>query len=397
MVIRMKKTSNLITVIVFVGIMAILSVLFVLKKDDSFSEQENRDLQTLPEFTIEALIDGSYSKKINSYFSDQFPFRDTFVGIKGISERALLKGENNEVLLGKDGFLAVRSFSVYDGKNQIGPTDYYFKKVLNAHFSSVKKLRSRLEEGGTEFAIMIPPRTIDVAASKFNYPAENSDKLQAYIKEGLKDANYIDILPILKTKLEDGEYVYYKTDHHFTTLGAYYSYCEVMKQFDLERDIIPLGDFTAEKVSDNYYGTTWSKSGFKFVAPDSIYFYHYNNGDENEYTTVKDGSAFTGFYDRSLLGTKDKYSSFIGGNSFRTSITKTSGADAGERPKLLLVKDSFGLSLAPFLALHFDLEIVNVANMHSVSGLASEYGCDYVLIVYNTENLISNRFLAYNS
>ena len=398
----MKKIANIITVAVFVGIITFLSIAFLVIKDKSFSEQENRNLQTLPELTTETLFDGTYNKKINSYFSDQFPFRDTFVGLKGISEYAMLKGENNGVLLGEDGYLAVRTFSIYDGKKFTEPTDYYSEKVLDAEFAAVKKLQSAMSTQGTKFAIIAPPRTIDVASSKFSFPAENSEKLQNYIRNGFQDVNYIDILPMLKEKLDKGEYVYFKTDHHFTSLGAYYTYCEVMKQYGLEKDIVPLDHFTKELASDSFFGTTWSKSGFKFVGADSIYYFHCKDVNEDEFTTTRymseeNKTSFTGFYDRSLLDSKDKYSSFLGGNSYKTTVTKTSGEGQGQRPKLLLVKDSFGLSLAPFLALHFDLELVNVSDMLSVSKLAETNGFDYVLVVYNTENLITSKYLAYIS
>jgi hypothetical protein len=98
------------------------------------------------------------------------------------------------------------------------------------------------------------------------------------------------------------------------------------------------------------YGTTWSKSGFKFVGADSIYYLHCKNVNEDEFTTTvicpRRKNSFTGFFDRSFLASKDKYSSFLGGNSYKTTVTKRT---ANARPKLLLAKDSFGLSLAPFL------------------------------------------------
>lgn len=396
----MRKTANIITVAVFVCMIAFLSAAFLIIEDKTFSEQENRNLQTLPELNADTLFDGTYSSKINSYFADQFPFRDAFVGLKGVSEFAMLKGENNGVLLGKDGYIAVRNFSIYDGKSFTKPTEYYSEKVLDAEFAAVKKLQEKLDSKGIRFAFIAPPRTIDVAASKFSYPSENSEKLQEYIRNGLKDVNYIDILPVLKEKLDNGEYVYYKTDHHFTSLGAYYTYCEVMKQFGMEDDIIPLEKFDQELVSDSFYGTTWSKSGFKFVGPDNIYYFHCKEVDESEFTTTRymseeNKTSFAGFYDRSFLSSKDKYSSFLGGNSYKTTVVKTNSE--GQRPKLLLVKDSFGLSLAPFLALHFDLELINVSDMQSVSKLAEANGFDYVLVVYNTENLISSKYLAFIS
>lgn len=385
----MNKKANILTVVVFVGLIACLSTLFLIKKAETFSEQENRTLQTLPELTWDSFAEGKYSEEINTYFADQFPLRDVFVGIKGYSELAMLKRENNDVLLGEDGFLAVRGFSIYEG------IDYFQEDLVAARLSAVKKLQTTVEAQEAQFAIIIPPRIIDVAPSKFDYPMENSERLQSFIREHLKDVNYIDILPLLKEKLEADEYVYYKTDHHYTSLGAYYTYCEVMKQYGMEADILPLSDFDVELASDCFYGTTWSKAGFKFVEPDRISFFHYKNGDENDYTTVNYYKTFSGLYDSTFLETKDKYSAFIGGNSTLTTITKTNGENAGERPKLLLAKDSFGLSLAPFLALHFDLEIVNVAGTMNISKIAAEKNCDYVLIVYNTENLVTGRDLAF--
>ncbi|MDD4421696.1 MAG: DHHW family protein, partial [Eubacteriales bacterium] len=298
------------------------------------------------------------------------------------------KGENNNVLLGQDGFLAVRGFTAYGG------IDYYNKDLVSAHFPAVKKLQETLEDKGKDFAIIIPPRTIEVASSKFDYPENSAEQLLSFIKEGFKGVDYIDIQPLLKEKLDNGAYVYYKTDHHYTSLGAYYVYREVMREFGLEDSTIPPEDFDIELASDSFYGTTWSKGGFKVVSPDSMQFWHYKYGDENDYTTKNYAKSFGGFYDRSFLKKKDKYSAFIGGNSSLTTITKTSGENAGNRPRLLLVKDSFGLSLAPFLALHFDLEIVNTEGTTNISEMAEEKECDYVLIVYNTDNFVSTRDLS---
>ena len=99
----MKNKINLITVCLFAALLFGFSIAFFILPDNSFSEQENRSLRTLPSFSLEKLADGSFGEEINDYFADQFPLRDALVGLKGISEITLAKGENNGVLLGEDG------------------------------------------------------------------------------------------------------------------------------------------------------------------------------------------------------------------------------------------------------------------------------------------------------
>ena len=115
------KKENIVTLAVFVLIIFFFAVAFWVQKDQSFSEQENRVLQTMPEFTLEKFISGQFSKEINNYFADQFPFRDTFVGAKGIAETVLLKRENNGVVLGKNDNVAVRDMYPIQG----GKVDFY--------------------------------------------------------------------------------------------------------------------------------------------------------------------------------------------------------------------------------------------------------------------------------
>ena len=98
-----EKTLNILTVAVFLVLLYTLTVIFLLKPAESFSEEENRKLQQFPEWSAEDFFDGTYSTKINEYFADQFPFRNTFVGAKALVETALLKQENNGVLLGENG------------------------------------------------------------------------------------------------------------------------------------------------------------------------------------------------------------------------------------------------------------------------------------------------------
>jgi hypothetical protein len=183
--------------------------------------------------------------------------------------------------------------------------------------------------------------------------------------------------------------LYYKTDHHWTTLGAYYAYVEIIKSFKEENmEPLPLSAFTREIASDEFYGTAWSKAGMKWIPPDVMEYFRYE-GDEDFVTAIIDkNESFSGFYDRSYLELKDKYSSFISGNNARVDITKKQNPGDPPRPKMLLAKDSFGHSIAPFLAIHYDLIILDYRYYKkSAAQLVFDEKIDRVLFLHNLGNL----------
>ena len=148
--------------------------------------------------------------------------------------------------------------------------------------------------------------------------------------------------------------------------------------------VIPKEDFTVSATS-GFYGTSWSKSGFRFVPGDTIELWYF--GNEDEFTTNTGDGSFSGFYNTDWLSEKDKYSVFIDGTHSVTTVKKSGGEP---RETLLVAKDSFADSLVPFLAQHFDLVIVNLAGrMTDLTAYAAEYSADRVLIVWNFENLIT--------
>ena len=141
----MYKRSELITVISFCLIIAILSVLFVVLPDKEFSEQENRNLEQAPELNNDTFFSGEFAKDTNVYYSDQFPFRNLFVKIKSFSELALLKGENNGVLYSEEQ-LAVKDFNAYQSIiNIVEDTDRIFLDSAEAQLKAIDTLGKNLE------------------------------------------------------------------------------------------------------------------------------------------------------------------------------------------------------------------------------------------------------------
>lgn len=384
----MKSKVNTVTACLFAVFVLGFSIAFLILPDNSFSEQENRGLRTLPAFSLEKLADGTYGAEINDYFADQFPLRDLLVGIKGGVEIAMGKGENDGVLLGKDGQLAKRLFEVRraDGSVSAVALDTFDPAHIRAGAEGINRVSSTL---GIPFTALLTGRTLDVAESAFDYPVQTSDDLFRTFY-GALDASVdaLDTLPMFREKYENGEYVYYKTDHHWTTLGAYYAYAELLRSWGMEDAVLPMDAFEKRRVSEEFYGTAWSAGGMKFVSPDTIELWML--GNEDSFTVTADGKVLDGFYSMSYLERKDKYSAFLDGTHDVVTIRMNTSEG---RPTLLLLKDSFANAMAPFLAQHFDLVLLNLSSVRSdftdVTRYAEEYAADRVLLLYTIENAVT--------
>ena len=389
-----QKIANLLTVLLFVIPLALGLILFAALPDKDFSEEENRSLQAFPTLTWKSLSEGKFGQQMNEYFADQFPARDALVGIKGVAELALGKGENNGVVLGKDGVLAVRWFDAYiDRLTRVYDTDFYAKESIDAQMDALNALHADLAAQDVALTVIIPPRTLDVVGEDTRYPMSGADALWQDIDAGLDDSvDYLDLRKTMTDAHRDGEYVYYRTDHHWTTKGAYLAYSALMTAWNREAEIIPESAFTKETVKD-FYGTTWSRAGFKFVGPDELEIWHLEGEERYTVTDPDTGVSFKGFYNRDYLAKKDKYSAFLDGTHGVLSVKKNTDE---ERRTLLVLKDSFVNSMVPFLAQHYDLVLVNlsVGGVEPLSAYLEQYDCDGVLIVYNAENVIENNALA---
>ena len=367
--------------VLFVGVIFLFSALHLLLPDRDMSETENRKLTQAPEFSLADLEDGSYTAKIADYLADQFPGRDFFITVKAASEAALGKGENNGVFFAADGTLVTRD----DLPNLTNMRD---------NLSSMDVFSAWCAERGIPSLAAITGRTADVLDHTLPsyYGSYYSDRLWAELEESTAGHRYdfLNLRDPLRERAAAGEYVYYRTDHHWTTLGAYYGYAEIAGALGIEP--APLDEFDRRVVSLSFLGTTWSTAGASWIDGDEMEFFRYE-GDGNFTTTITDdGTTFAGFYDESYLTVKDKYSAFLSGN--HALVTVTADAPAGEREVLLVVKDSFAHAAAPFLARHYDLVIVDLRYYKmSVTALVEEYGVDRALYLMNVDSLTASTVL----
>lgn len=349
-----------------------------LKDHPSFSPEENRTLTTDIELSASDILDGSATGSINSFYTDQFPFRSFFLKLKALCELGAVKYENNGVIVGSHGYIV----------KKLEYTDY-----SNAERSALaaKLFSEKLKADGKAVSVAITPRSIDVLRKYIPdaYAYDRSDAIWSHIDgSGLE---YVDLRDELTRRANGGENVYFKTDHHWTTLGAYVAYVELADELGYEP--LSLDKFRREVISEEFFGTTHSSAGLSFVSPDTLELFRYEGDDAYTVEIVNGNVAqnIGGLYDLSKLDTKDKYSVFLSGNPAHMRVSKGDG----EREKLVIIKDSFANSLVPFLAIHYDLEIIDVRYFtDSIYGFINENGIDNVLVLYNADSMATSDALA---
>ena len=368
----MKKYDNLLIVILFCLFLGGIAAASILILDKSFSEMENRNLRPFPELTTNKFTSGRFMTEAESYTSDQIVFRDTWVAIKALGEVLSGKQENNGIYFADDNTLIRR---VEDPDSA----------MVENNIRYLKDFSSR-SEVPVYFGLI--PTAASVWQEKLPSGAPTAD--ESAWTEWLYDhsgANNIDLASALEQ--HSGEEIYYRTDHHWTSLGAFYGANAILKAMGLEE--LDLSDYEPRVVTNSFLGTNYSSAGAWWTSPDSISVYVPEEGKEVI-------SNFTGreepgrLYAPEQLDVKNKYAYFLGGNQPLCVIQ--SQADG---PKLLVIRDSYTDCLAPFLTERFEeVHLFDLRyNRLSPSDYIREHDIDMVLVLYSVETYFSdeNQFL----
>lgn len=327
----MNKKQNWAIIIVFLVMIFGVAGVNLLKPTKEFSEKENRSLAQMPKLTLSAYLNGEFASDYESYVTDQFIGRDSWIGMKTAAERATGKQEINDIYFAEDGYLIEKhqgSYTTEIAKNNIG----YLARFLE---------KSEEKYGAGHVSAMIVPNALNILADKLPAyaSAEAEQEYLSEIKAALPDDIWFDTETLLNE--HSGEYLYYKTDHHWTTLAAYYMYDSWAKDIGLAS--LNKEDYEIETVSENFKGTIEAKVGGKSAA-DSIQIF--KPKAEMSYTVEynESGEVQTSLYQTEALATKDQYTMFFGGNHPIVEIKVKNDSDR----KLLVIKDSYAHCFVPF-------------------------------------------------
>ncbi len=354
--------------VLFTALLVLPSFLSLLLPDRYVSERERRGLQQRPTFSAAGLLSGRYMQELETYFSDQLPLRDGLASLNAGLSFCLGQREFASFYVG-DG----RLLQAQRGLNQ---------EDMEKNLSYVEALAASLDVPVT---LALAPGSAEIYPEALPYGGMEDDLSPLYDSAKGRAFSLLDLRPaLLAHKNED---IYFKTDHHWTSLGAAYAWAAYAEQNGI--DALPLGEYEERPLSDTFYGTGWAAVGLPGLPADTLFSYDggqplklTQNGDEKE----RDGLLF-----EEHLNSADPYAVYLNGN--QPLITIQGGAANGRR--LLIVKDSFANCLAQFAAT--DVERVDLIDLRAfrgdVASYAREMGATELLVLYNIKNFCEDKNL----
>ena len=367
----MSKKFNVFLSALFCAFIGGVCVISLLLPDKDFSPLENRYLKKPPKLSAESLADGKFMEAAEDYVSDHIVGRDFWVAAKAWSERLSGKQENEGVYFGKQDTLI----------NRVKDPDPEKLEQDTGHLDTLV--------GNVSVPVYfgLIPSAAEIWRDRLPAGAPTADERavidQLYFSTG---ASTIDLYGALEA--HSGEDIYYRTDHHWTSLGAFYGANAIFEAMGLEP--IRLEDYTKTTVSDQFYGTSFSTSGVRWLPPDSIDAYVPDQG-------IKVTSYFKGtpeegsLYVESWLAEKDKYSYFLGGRQPLCVVEK----EGSTGPRVLVIRDSYSDSLAPFLTERFsEVHLFDPRdNLTSIKNYVEEHEIDAVVVLYSFANFTTYQNL----
>ena len=371
-------TKKILAIVFSIFLIALMLLTSFSKKSD-FSESENRTLASFPSFSWNSIMDKSFMNGFDTYFSDHFFGRSFWVNLKSNIELLTLKKENNSILLTEKGTLV---------EDLSKPNERKFAQNIDGILTFKEK------NPDAKIYTAIAPTACDIYSDYLPYGKETwnqKEVLDKFYNEISSSSFVIDLYSTLSSKKD--QYIYYGTDHHWTSLGAYYAYNQIASALDFKP--YEKSSFDIEHATDSFYGTYSSKSNIS-INPDTIDIYKPAK-PESAITEVivnngKEIKTYSDIYFREWLNKKDKYSVFLG--QVQPEITIKTNVQNNK--KLLIFKDSYAHSLVPFLALHYsEIKLIDLryTNQH-YSKFANISDYDNVLLLYNIESLTHNNDIA---
>lgn len=366
-----NKRNAIVTIGVIGFIILFFTVADIFSGDRVFSESENRVLAVRPKLTVEALLQGTYAEDYEEYVTDQFVGRDKWIGLKTLSDIGLQKRDVNGVYLSADGYLMEK----HEPENFTTESE---EERLNLLERLVRRWDAK---------VMLVPTADNILVDKLPEYAPFYDQtgLLERVKELVGEDNYVDVYTGLQEHAKED--IYYRTDHHWTSLGAYYGYLEWLKVMEKEPVIKEID--RRETVTEEFLGTLHSRLNLPMEGEEIQYFIDTERRPVQ--VTYEDGRVTDSFYEESYLDTKNKYGYFLDDNHAFIEIQTS-------RPNgktLFVIKDSYANCTIPLLAQHYetvyvlDLRYFNGKLFSFMEQYAKEGGMD-VLLLYNCVNFLED-------
>ena len=362
--------------LIFLLFMAVACGFLIFEPDREYSASENRMLAQKPEFSLANLASGKFMTDMEDYVTDQFFFRDQWISLKVLEDMALGKRESNGVYIGKQGYLM-----------QVPENNPNMDDVQNT-LDRIRDFAQRHQDINTVMSLVPNAAYISTQLMPANAPVRDQSQDIALAQDTVGSfLNFVDLTETMSSHRDEA--IYYKTDHHWTSLGARYAFDTLYTALGIQQ---PAQDYTIYPVTHTFSGTLASKSGYN-RSQDTIDIYVPKDVN-TEYVVnyVEEGEKTASMYESSALDQKDQYEVFFGGNHSRIDIT----TPLDENKNLLIFKDSYANCLIPFLQPYFRSIIVIDPRYYydDIDSLITDNSITDILFLYNVDTFMTDTSLA---
>ena len=361
---------------IFLLFMVLAIVLNIFMPDKEYSESENRMLAQAPEFSLTNLASGKFMTDMEDYVTDQFVFRDQWINLKVLEDMALGKRESNGVYIGKQGYLM-----------QV-PENNIDDDSVNDNLNAIREFAQRHEDVNTVMSLVPNAAYILEQLTPANAPVRDQSQDIALAEETVGDVlTFVDLTETMSSHRDEA--IYYKTDHHWTSLGARYAFDTIYSALGISE---PAQDYTVYPVSHTFSGTLASKSGYDRSRDTIDIYVPQDVSTEYVVNYVEEGEKTASMYESRALEQKDQYEVFFGGNHSRIDIT----TPVEENKNLLIFKDSYANCFIPFLQPYFRSIIVIDPRYYydDVDRLVTDNSITDILFLYNVGTFMTDTSLA---
>lgn len=362
----------------FVGLFA----LDLITPDRAYSELENTTLSQRPSlssFSADGL--NKFFTAYTKYVKDQVAGRDNWVALQSTVETKVMQKEQSDgILLGKEHMMFPRTYGLVSSETRTLPKNTAALKALCQRYPGLVNVML------VPAASAVYPENVPAGA-----PLLDEDRYLDALSEAVQTAGgrFVDVRQTLAD--HKGEYIYYRTDHHWTSTGAYYAYQQLCTALGLTP--FDPSAHTA-RTAEGFYGTHYSKARTPDAEPDTITYYDLPNA-LTIYTVTAPGQPAegetTGLYDTDKLSVYDKYAMFLHGNN---GLSRIKGDSTGHG-RILVIKDSYANCFVPYLTANYaDIDVVDFRNYnYGLDQLIADNGYDQILVLYSFDSFKSDPYL----
>lgn len=420
---RRLRAGLAIAIALFVIPLYVFGVYSLCDVDATVSEVEKRTLKTKPAFSVSTLFDGSYTKNFEEYYADTFPFRDFFLGVNNFFESIFTKlsGSDGVVLVGKEGDGGFEGEALNDEpttqppavekdtevsteptthSNEPVKTSGYIvlqgdramemyaanKKQITGYANSINRLADKLPN--SKVYCMLVPTSIEFYGPEEYNTANHSQEYGIQMAYDMMSDKVTCVDAYSKIKAHINDYLYFRTDHHWTARGAYYGYQALGEVAGFTPK--PLNSYKSGKI-DGFVGTMYGFTNAEILKqnPDYVeYFWPQTEATGQYYSdaTMSDGKPLNIITPE--VSNSNKYLTFIQGDN---PLVKIDTQNKNGR-SILVIKESYGNALVPFLVDSYETIYVvdprkidmNVADFVNAHGIKEVLAINYTLIPGNS-------------